>query len=150
MKRHTLPLLSILALAILSSLWLAGCARQEAPSAAKAPTVSAAQRDRTAETAAIRQSLHRYVEENGWAGAPEADVYLAQVSIASDYALVTWTHEGKGGQALLQKRTGAWKVAKCGPGWMGLQGLGEENVPAETAKKLLDEIDSNWPSYETL
>jgi hypothetical protein len=32
---------------------------------------------------------------------------------------------------------------------MGLQGLGKENVPAETAQRLLDEIDSNWPSYET-
>lgn len=150
MRRHALPLL-LSVLVILSALGLAGCVRQEArPAAAKAPTMNAAQQDRAVETAAIRQALHRYVEKHGRAAAPEADVYLAQISIDSEYALATWTHEGQGGQAVLQKQGGAWRVLKCSPGWLGLRGMGRENVPAEVAKRLLDEIDSNWPSYETL
>jgi hypothetical protein len=150
MKSITRQLALAVTVALLAGVWLAGCARQQAPSVTttKAPAMSAAM-SRTAETAAIRQALHRYVEEHGRAVAPEGNVDLAQVSIDSDYALVTWAHERRGGQAVLQKQQGAWQVLECGPGWLGLKGMSRQDVPVEVAKKLLDGIDPNWPSYET-
>lgn len=135
-----------LAAALLAGLGLAGCARQEAP-AATAPVTSAARMD--LETAAIRQALHLYVEEYGQATAPEEGVDLAEVSIASDYALVTWVHEEDGGQALLRKQERAWKVIESSPGWLGLRAVCRQGVPDDIAKRLLDGIDPNWSSYET-
>lgn len=150
MKRETLRLiLAMIAIAILSILWLSGCARQQAPpaEAPQAPQVTAAPADQAAEEKAIRQALHRYMENNG--GTEGVDVNLAQVAITSDYALVTWTHGEKGGQAVLHREGFGWKVMDCGPGWKGLRGVCGDNVPEETAKKLLDQIDPNWPTYET-
>jgi hypothetical protein len=130
----------------LSTLGLAGCARQEAP---PTPAASVAPAEQAADKAAIRQVLHGYMEAKGLGSAPEENVRLAQVSIDSGYALVSWTHEGEGGQAVLQQRAGAWQVMECGSGWLGLQGVCKEDVPVEVAKRLLDQIDPNWPAYET-
>ena len=99
-----------------------------------------------AEVAAVRQALHRYVGSTDLE-AP-VDVELAQVAIDSDYALVSWLHEGEGGQAVLHKAGGVWVVMECGPGWLGLRGVCQEKVPVEVSKRLLDGLDPNWPSYE--
>jgi hypothetical protein len=150
MRRHDLQrFLPALVLVSLSCLWLAGCARQEIPLPVDKPPASAARADRAAEEAAIRQALHRYLEATGQGSAEEQNVDLAQVSIDSGYALVTWKHEREGGQAVLQSQAGGWKVLDCGPGWLGLEGVCKDHVPVEVAKRLLDEIDPNWPSYET-
>lgn len=123
----------------------AGCVRQEAPNAAaqKSPA-SAAAIDRVAEEAAIRYALHQYVGNSD----EQPDVELAQISINSGYALVSWMHEEEGGQAVLQKRGGVWTVLECGPGWLGFRGVCKEKVPVEVAKDLLNELDPNWHSYE--
>jgi hypothetical protein len=147
MRRQALQKMFLsLALVILSSLWWAGCTRQGAPPTA-APQAAAL--DRSAEQAAIRQNLHQYLEANGQGGGPEKNVELSQVAIDSGYALVTWAHEGRGGQAVLRNEAGTWKVLEYSPGWLGLKGVSKENVPVEVAKRLLDGIDPNWPSYET-
>jgi hypothetical protein len=127
------------------SLWLIGCSSQEPPPTS-VPRV--AEVNQAADEAAIRQVLHRYVEQNSASSMREEMVKLDQVSIDSDYALVTWTHEGQGGQAILHKQASVWDVVDCRPGWIGLQGMNQENVPVEVAKKLLDGIDPSWPSYE--
>lgn len=126
---------------------LAGCARHEEPhEAVQAPPAAAPAADQAAETAAVRQALHRYVDTSDLK-AP-VDVSLAQVAIDSGYALVSWMHDGEGGQAVLHKEGEAWTVMDCGPGWLGLRGVCKE-VPPEVAKRLLDQLDPNWPSYET-
>jgi hypothetical protein len=150
MRRNALQLVfTALAVALLAGLWLASGNRQETAGATAETTVNAARMDRTVETSAIRQALHRYVEEHGQAATPEADVDLAQVSIDADYALVIWTHEGDGGHAVLQQQAGVWNVKESGPGWLGFRGVCKEGVPDVVAKRLLDAIDPNWPSYET-
>lgn len=136
--------IGILALLSLS----AGCVRREAPKAAaqEPAPVSAAPAERAAEEAAIRYALHQYVDSNEPSVQPDID--LAQISINSGYALVSWMHGEEGGQAVLRKRDGTWTVLECGQGWLGLRGVCHEKVPVEVAKQLLDELDPNWVSYE--
>jgi hypothetical protein len=124
----------------------ATCLRQQAPPAAPVPPANASAADRAVEVAAVRQALHRYVGSTDL-DAP-VDVDLAQVAVDSDYALVSWLHDGEGGQAVLRKVGGVWTVVECGPGWLGLHGVCREKVPTEVAKRLLDGLDPNWPSYE--
>ena len=149
MRRHALqPFLPLLVLASIPCLWLAGCARQE-PSTAVAAAVRIAPAERSADKAAIRLALHRHLEAASQGSAEEQNVNLSQVSINADYALVTWEHERKGGQAVLHRQAGAWTVLDYGAGWLGLHRICQHRVPAAVAKRLLDEIDPNWPSYET-
>lgn len=142
-------LLGALVCGSLFGVWLAACARQEAPptAAQKAPQVSLATVDRAAEEAAIRLALHRFIDRDDITR--KTDVDLAKISIDSGYALVSWTHVEKGGQAVLHKEGGVWKVKECSPGWLGLRGVSKEQVPVEVAKRLLDDLDPNWPEYET-
>lgn len=151
MRKHAPQLfLPALVLVSLSCLWLVACDRQEvSPIVDRALGASAAPAGRTAEEAAIGQALHRYLKATGQGSAQEQNVDLAQVSIDSGYALVTWEHGRQGGQAVLQHQAGAWTVLDCGPGWLGIHRMGKDHVPAEVAKRLLDEMDPNWPSYES-
>ncbi|MFY9823322.1 MAG: hypothetical protein WAM82_18210 [Thermoanaerobaculia bacterium] len=146
MRKYSLGVLVCLGL---FGVWFVACARQEAPprAAQKAPQASAAPANRAAEEAAIRQALHRYVDQGDSTGKTGVD--LAQISIDSGYALVSWMHGEKGGQAVLRKEGGVWKVKECGPGWLGLRGVCKEQVPVEVAKRLLNDLDPNWPGYET-
>jgi hypothetical protein len=137
----------VIPLCLAGAIVFTGCAKQRPPSAAgpKEAPASLAAVDRAAETAAVRQALHHYVGSSDLE-AP-VDVDLAQVAIDSGYALVSWTHEDEGGQAVLHKEGGVWVVKDCGPGWLGLRGVCKA-VPPEVAKRLLDQLDPNWPSYE--
>lgn len=130
-----------LALAALAVLWLAACARQT-------PPVSTPPLNRAAEEAAIRGTLHRYVEPSPDAG--PIDLKVAQIGIDSGYALVTWMHEEQGGQAVLLKEAGRWQVLDCNRGWLGMRGVFRQHVPDDVAKRLLDQVDPNWASYEPL
>jgi hypothetical protein len=146
MRRQALQrLFPAVVLASLSCLWLIGCTSQEPP---PTPVPRVAEVSRSVDEAAIRQALHRYIEQNSPSAVREEMVKLDQISIESEYALVTWTHEGQGGQAVLHKQTGTWDVIDCRPGWIGFQGMDRKEVPVEVAKKLLDGIDPSWPSYE--
>lgn len=138
----------VIPLGLMVAAGFAGCAKREPPSAAasKAPPASAAPADQAAETTAIRRALHHYVDSSDLE--VPVDLELAQVAIDSGYALVSWMHNEKGGQAVLRKEGEYWVVLDCGPGWLGLRGVCEE-VPPEVAKTLLDQLDPNWPSYET-
>jgi len=49
----------------------------------------------------------------------------------------------------LHRQAGAWTVLDYGAAWLGLHRICQHRVPATVAKRLLDEIDPNWPSYET-
>jgi hypothetical protein len=149
MRRHALQqVLPLLVLASVPCLWLAGCTRQEL-SPAVAAAVRTTPAERSADTAAIRLALHRHFEAGDQGSAEEQNVDLSQVSIDSDYALVTWEHEKQGGQAVLHRQAGAWTVLDSEPGWLGLHKVCRHHVSAVVAKRLLDEIDPNWPSYET-
>lgn len=139
----------LLPMALLGLAALGACARHEPPPAAgeQTPPAGTAPADRAAEIAEVRQALHRYVGSSDLDA--EVDVDLAQVSIDSGYALVSWMHDNEGGQALLHQVGGVWAVMECGPGWLGLRGVCREQVPPEVATRLLDQLDPNWPSYET-
>ncbi|MEO8198081.1 MAG: hypothetical protein ABI689_15290 [Thermoanaerobaculia bacterium] len=101
----------------------------------------------TTEAPAIRLALHAYIDQT--AGAGPVDLEMAQVGVDSGYALVTWAHEKVAGQAVLRKQAGAWEVLECSDGWLGLRGICKEQVPTEVAKRLLDQVDPRWSSYET-
>ncbi|HEX5760601.1 MAG TPA: hypothetical protein VF121_15550 [Thermoanaerobaculia bacterium] len=140
MKRETAhAAVAALALAALAALGLAACARPT-------PPVSTTPIDRAAEATAIRGALHDHVERSSGVG--PIDLQVAQIGIDSDYALVTWMHEAQGGQAVLRKEAGQWQVLKCGNGWLGVRGVFRQRVPDDVAKRLLDQVDPNWPSYE--
>lgn len=98
--------------------------------------------------AAIQQALLHDTLEGAGEPAPEP-VKLEQIALDSVYALATWTQGEGGGQALLRWEEGSWKVLINEPGWLGLRRLGQEGVPGIVCKSLLDQIDPNWPSYET-
>ena len=150
MKRHALQqFLPMLVLASIPCLGLAGCARHELPSVLdRTAATGAVKADHAAEKAAIQEALHRQFEAGRQDPGEEQAVEVSQLSLDSGYALVTWEHEKKGGQALLYSRAGAWTVLESKPGWLGFKGIRKE-VPGDVAKRLLDEIDPNWPSYET-
>ncbi len=64
------------------------------------------------------------------------------------FALMGWNQGEMGGTILLEKQGQTWKVLSSGGGWIGLQGLTSQGVSQQTAKKILDQYDSNWQSYE--
>jgi len=150
MKRHALQrFLLVLALVSIPGLWLAGCGRQELPPVLEgAVATSTVRMDHPAEKPAIEQTLHRHFEAGSQVPGAEQAVSVFQIAIDSGYALVTWEHEGKGGQALLHSEAGTWTVLESKAGWLGFKGIRKE-APGDVAKRLLDEIDPNWPSYET-
>ncbi len=127
-------------LAVLLALGLVAC---KAPAPARADN---APMNPATEKAAIRLVLHDFLERTP--GAQPVDVEVAQVGVDSGYALVTWTHDKEAGQAVLRKQSGAWTVIESGVGWLGLRGVSAEQVPADVAKRLLDQIDPKWGSYE--
>jgi hypothetical protein len=143
MKQARFLLISILALILLLS--ASGCARQQEP----APLPKAVASPPTpVEKTAIQQALLNATDDD--VPVKAAGIKLEQLAVDSGYALTTWTRGEAGGQALLHKEEGSWTVVMhgSGNGWLGLRGLGRAGVPAETSKRLLDQIDPNWPSYE--
>ena len=46
------------------------------------------------------------------------------------------------------KEDQAWTVLAHDKGWMGIKALSREGVPDEVARRLMDQIDPNWASYE--
>lgn len=111
------------------------------------PAVDRAATDAAVEAPAIRQALHDFIDRTP--GNRPADLEMAQVGVDSGYALVTWSHEKKAGQAVLRKVDGAWQVLDCSDGWLGLRGVCAQQVPEGVAQKLLDQVDPKWGSYET-
>ncbi len=77
-----------------------------------------------------------------------AQFKVRKVAVASGYALVSWVEGEAGGQALLQKQSGAWKILTHGGGWLGLGGLKQYGVPQAIAEQLLTQIDPKWRRYE--
>jgi hypothetical protein len=69
---------------------------------------------------------------------------IQKVAIVGDTALLTWQQGEAGGMTLLQKLGNDWGVLESGGGAMGLMQLSDNNVPHETAKALLTQIDPNW------
>lgn len=140
MRRETAhAAVAALALAALAALGLATCARQT-------PPMSTTPIDRAAEATAIRRALHDHVERSP--DVAPIDLQVAQIGIDSGYALVTWMHGERGGQAVLRKEAGQWQVLECGSGWLGVRGVFRQRIPDDVAKRLLDQVDPNWPSYE--
>jgi hypothetical protein len=66
---------------------------------------------------------------------------VRKVAVVSGYALVSWIEGEAGGQALLQKQSGTWKILTYGGGWLGLGGLKQAGVPQAIAERLLTQID---------
>lgn len=130
---------AVAALVLAALAALAACARQT-------PQASTTPLNRAAEESAIRGALHRHVERSP--GVAPMDLQVAQIGIDSGYALVTWMHEERGGQAVLRKEAGQWQVLECRSGWLGVRGVFRQRVPDDVAKRLLDQVDPNWPSYE--
>lgn len=59
--------------------------------------------------------------------------------IASQYAIQTWSDENKGGQALLEYRSGqGWLLVTMGGGAWSVDDLMKLGVPQATAKQLLE------------
>lgn len=73
---------------------------------------------------------------------------VRKVAVVSGYALVSWIEGEAGGQALLQKQPGTWKILTHGGGWLGLGGLKQVGVPQAIAERLLTQIDPKWRNYE--
>jgi hypothetical protein len=73
---------------------------------------------------------------------------VRKVAVASGYGLVSWIEGDAGGQALLQKQAGTWKILTYGGGWLGLGGLKQAGVPQAIAERLLTQIDPKWRNYE--
>ena len=73
---------------------------------------------------------------------------VQKVAVASGYALVNWIQGEAGGQALLRRQSGTWKILTHGGGWFGLSGLKEAGVPQAIAERLLTQIDPKWRNHE--
>ena len=124
----------------------AGCTRhpQDASrpqTAASAPSVAT-----PGDKAAIEQVLLDVTRDD--VAEQVAKLKLEQVALDSGYALATWTRGDAAGQALLRKDGQAWTVLAHDQGWMGIRGLSREGVPDPVARRLMDQIDPNWASYE--
>jgi hypothetical protein len=145
----TVPVLILVLFAVVG---LGACSDQE-PAAPVEGTASAAAaanpaEDSPAEREAVRRALRDFTAEQRGKDAA-ADLRIVQIGIDSDYALTTWLRGDNGGQAVLRKEGGAWKVLSRHRGWYGIKGLREVEVPDPVAKRLLDELDPNWVSYES-
>jgi hypothetical protein len=73
---------------------------------------------------------------------------IDKVAVASDYALVSWLQGEAGGVALLNKKSGGWKILANSGGWFGLGDLKKFGVPQSIAERLLTQIDPKWRNYE--
>jgi hypothetical protein len=73
---------------------------------------------------------------------------INKVAVASDYALVSWLQGEAGGVALLNKKSGVWKILTNSGGWLGLGDLKKFGVPQTVAEMLLTQIDPKWRNYE--
>jgi hypothetical protein len=73
---------------------------------------------------------------------------VRKVAVASSYALVSWSEGEAGGQALLYKQAGTWKILTHGGGWLGAGGLAQAGVPQAIAERLLTQLDPKWRNYE--
>ena len=126
-------------------LLLAACAhpREDMVRPQTAASVPATTADRLAVEQAVFAATDDDVAEKA------AQLMLEQLAFDSGYALATWARGDAAGQALLHKEGEAWTVVAHGHGWMGVRGLTREGVPDEVARRLMDQIDPNWTSYET-
>lgn len=144
--RNARSLLTLLAL-VCAVLILAGCtsrsedAVRPQTAAASAPSV-ATPVDRAAIEQVLVQATNDDVEEQA------AKLMLEQLAVDSDYALTTWARGDSAGQALLRKEGSTWTVLAHDYGWMGFGTLDRKGVPTDVARRLLDQIDPNWLSYE--
>lgn len=144
--RNARSLLTPLVL-VCTALILAGCtsrsedAVRPQTAVASAPSV-ATPLDRAAIEQVLAEATDDDVEEQA------AKLMLEQLAVDSGYALTTWARGDSAGQALLRKEGSAWTVLAHDYGWMGVRALGREGVPDDVARRLLDQIDPNWPSYE--
>lgn len=129
-----------------AALLLAGCARH--PQDASRPQMAASAQTVAApgDKAAIEQVLAGVLNED--VAEQVAKLKLEQVALDSGYALATWTRGDAAGQALLRKEGPGWTVLAQDQGWMGIRGLSREGVPDQVARRLMDQIDPNWASYE--
>lgn len=73
---------------------------------------------------------------------------INKIVVASDYALVGWLQGEAGGEVLLRKTSGTWRVLAHSGGWYGLKGLKEFGVPQGIAEQLLTQTDPKWRDYE--
>jgi lipid-binding SYLF domain-containing protein len=73
---------------------------------------------------------------------------INKIVVASDYALVGWLQGEAGGEVLLRKTSGTWKILAHSGGWYGLKGLKELGVPEAIAEQLLTGTDPKWRDYE--
>lgn len=157
MKRAVMSAASavpVLILVILVAMGLGACSRQESPAPAEGTATAAdvaataAAEDSPTEREAVRKALLDFTAEKRGKDAA-ADLRIVQIGTDSGYALTTWLRGDNGGQAVLKKEGGTWKVLSRDRGWYGIKGLLEVDVPEQVAKRLLDELDPNWVSYES-
>jgi hypothetical protein len=73
---------------------------------------------------------------------------LRKLVVVDNFALAGWLRGEAGGQILLKRQEGYWKVITYGGGSLGMRGLTGYGVPKVTAEKILDQYDPNWRSYE--
>jgi hypothetical protein len=90
----------------------------------------------------IEQIALRYI--NGTAVSGIAKSTIQNIAIVDDTSLLTWQRGESGGMMLLKKVGDSWRVLESGGGAMSLMELSENNVPHETAKALLNQINPNW------
>jgi len=120
----------------------AGCTRHPQDASRPQTAASAPSTATPGDKAAIEQVLV------GTMSGEPARLSLEQIALDSGYALATWTRGDAAGQALLRKEGQAWTVLAQDQGWMGIRGLSREGVPDQVARRLMDQIDPNWASYE--
>ena len=86
---------------------------------------------------------------NNSSGANIAPLQVKKIAITNSYALATTIiGEHGGGVAVLSKKQGKWRVIGGGGGWLILKDLEALGIPRNSARVLLERIDSNWRNYE--
>jgi len=63
---------------------------------------------------------------------------VGHVVVEGDYALTDWDCSISGGEALFEKRGGAWALIQSGGGAMRASDIADLGVPQPTAQKLFD------------
>lgn len=115
------------------------------------PTIVIAQEQNrsTLDRQLITEAVLAEDRHNNSSGANIAPLQVKEIAITNSYALATTIiGEHGGGLAVLSKKQGNWRVVGGGGGWLILKDLEALGIPRNSARVLLERIDSNWRNYE--
>lgn len=91
-----------------------------------------AQTTDTADQAGIRQVMMKTWDK------PQARLDVGPITVLADHAVAGWTQDGRGGRALLTRKSdGRWQVAACaGDGLKEVKTLELTGMPPATAREM--------------